>query len=133
MNKILIGIKAFTGGTLTFFIYILGGYDIALECLFLAMVIDYLTGISQAFYNKNIDSKVGFKGLIKKFGIILLVCLSVLIDRIMGTNGIIRSFVIYYSFANEGISITENFGKMNILVPEIIKEKLKQLKESGDK
>ena len=128
MNKILVGIKAGGSSILTFLIYILGGYDVALECLLLAMVFDYISGISQALYNKNADSKVGFKGMLKKFGIIILVCLSVLIDRVIGSSGIIRTFVIYYCVANEGLSITENLGKMNILVPEIIKEKLNQLK-----
>ena len=37
MNKILIGIKAIGGSVLTFFVYVLGGYDIALELLLLAM------------------------------------------------------------------------------------------------
>lgn len=133
MNKILIGIKALGGSILTGLIYILGGYDIALECLIFAMVLDYISGLSQAFYNKNVDSKIGFKGIVKKLGILILVCLSVLIDRLIGTNGIIRTFIVYYCVANEGISITENLGKMDILVPEIIKEKLNQLKESGGK
>lgn len=128
MNKILIGIKAIGGSILTFFVYILGGYDIALECLLIAMAIDYLSGISQAFYNSNVNSKVGFKGFLKKFGIILLICLSVILDKIAGSTGLIRTWAIYYCVATEGISITENLGKMNILVPEFIKDKLEQLK-----
>lgn len=128
MNKILIEIKAIGSSFLTFLVYILGGYDIALECLLLAMAIDYLSGVSQAFYNSNVNSKVGFKGFLKKFGVILLICLSVIIDKIMGSTGLIRTWAIYYCVATEGISITENLGKMNILVPEFIKDKLEQLK-----
>ena len=128
MNKILIWIKAIGGSVLTFFVYMVGGYDIALECLLIAMGVDYLSGISQAFYNGNVNSKVGFKGFLKKFGIILLICLSVILDKIAGNSGLIRTWAIYYCVATEGISITENLGKMNILVPQIIKDKLEQLK-----
>ena len=53
---------------LTTFVYLVGGFDIALQSLLIVMVIDYLTGIASAIYNKNLSSKLGFKGILKKFG-----------------------------------------------------------------
>ena len=52
---------------LTTIVYLLGGVDIALQSLLIVIVIDYLTGIASAIYNKELSSKVGFKGIIKKF------------------------------------------------------------------
>ena len=53
---------------LTFFIYLLGGWDVALQSLLIVIVIDYLTGVASAIYNKELNSKTGLKGILKKFG-----------------------------------------------------------------
>ena len=52
---------------LTTFVYLLGGFDIALQSLLIVIVIDYISGVSSAIYNKKLSSKVGLKGIIKKF------------------------------------------------------------------
>lgn len=117
---------------LTTFIYLLGGFDIALQSLLIVIVIDYLTGISSAIYNKELSSKVGFKGIIKKFNYLLIVALSVIIDNIMGHSGLIRTLVIYFFVSNDGISIIENMAKMNVKLPEKLIEVLKQINNKGD-
>ena len=50
---------------LTTFIYLVGGFDIALQSLLIVMVIDYLTGIASAIYNKELSSKIGLNGFFK--------------------------------------------------------------------
>ena len=125
MNTIKI-ILAFISSS---FIYLLGGIDIALECLLIAIVIDYLTGIFKAYKFKKLSSNTGLFGIIKKIGMLLLVMLAVLIDRMLGDSGAIRTLIIYYLVANEGLSIIENLSEIGILVPDFIKEKLEQLKE----
>lgn len=117
---------------LTTFIYLLGGFDIALQSLLIVIVIDYLTGISSAIYNKELSSKVGFKGIIKKFNYLLIVALSVIIDNIMGHSGLIRTLIIYFFVSNDGISIIENMAKMNVKLPEKLIEVLKQINNKGD-
>ena len=116
---------------LTFLIYLLGGFDIALKSLFIVIVIDYATGILSAIYNKQINSKVGFKGILKKFSYLLIIALSVIIDNILGQSGTIRTLVIYFFVANDGISILENVAEMNIPLPPKLLETLQQLK-TGD-
>ena len=117
---------------LTTFIYLLGGFDVALQSLLIVIVIDYLTGISSAIYNKELSSKVGLKGIIKKFSYLLIVALSVVIDNIMGHSGLIRTLVIYFFVSNDGISIIENMAKMNVKLPEKLIEVLKQINDKGD-
>ena len=114
---------------LTFLIYLLGGFDIALKSLLIVIVIDYATGILSAIYNKQINSKVGFRGILKKFSYLLIIALSVIIDNILGQSGTIRTLVIYFFVANDGISILENVAEMNIPLPPKLLETLEQLKE----
>ena len=117
---------------LTTFIYLLGGIDIALQSLLIVIVIDYLTGIASAIYNKELSSKMGFKGIIKKFSYLLVVALSVVIDNLLGQSGLIRSLVIYFFVANDGLSIIENMAKMNVKLPQRLIDALEQIKKKGE-
>ena len=117
---------------LTFFVYLLGGWDVALQSLIIVIVIDYLTGIASAIYNKQLSSKVGFKGIIKKFCYLLVVALSVVIDNLTGQSGIIRSLVIYFFVANDGLSVIENLAEMNIKLPKKLIDALEQIKKKGE-
>ena len=117
---------------LTTFVYLLGGIDIALQSLLIVIIIDYLTGIASAIYNKELSSKVGFKGIIKKFSYLLVVALSVVIDNLLGQSGLIRSLVIYFFVANDGLSIIENMSEMNIKLPQKLIDALEQIKKKGE-
>ena len=117
---------------LTFFIYILGGWDIALQSLIIVICIDYITGIASAIYNKNLSSKTGLRGILKKFCYLLVVALSVVIDKLLGNSGLIRSLVIYFFVANDGLSIVENMAEMNIKLPKKLIETLEQIKNKGE-
>lgn len=117
---------------LTTFVYLLGGVDIALQSLLIVIVIDYLTGIASAIYNKELSSKVGFKGIIKKFCYLLVVALSVVIDNLLGQSGLIRSLVIYFFVANDGLSIIENMAEMNVKLPQKLIDALEQIKKKGE-
>ena len=57
--------------------------------------------------------------------------LSVLIDRVTGESGAIRTLVIYYFVANEGLSIIENLGEAGVPIPAIIKDSLKALRKES--
>ena len=117
---------------LTTTVYLLGGFDIAIQSLLIVIVIDYLTGIASAIYNKKLSSKMGFKGIIKKFCYLLVVALSVVIDNLLGQSGLIRSLVIYFFVANDGLSIIENMAEMNIKLPQKLIDALEQIKKKGE-
>lgn len=114
-------------------IYLFGGFDVALSCLVIAIALDYVSGIIKAFYTKQLSSKIGFKGLLKKIGILILVMVAVLVDRVAGNSGAIRTLVIYYFVANEGLSIVENLAETNIPIPAVLKRALKAIKKEGTK
>lgn len=113
-------------------LYLLGGWDVALACLIVAIVLDYLSGVIKAYVTKELSSKIGFKGLLKKVGVLVIVMLSVLVDQITGSTGAIRTLVIYYFVANEGLSILENLAQAGVPIPNSIKNALKVLKDLGN-
>lgn len=115
----------------TIFIYLFGGIDVALTCLIVAIVLDYVSGMIKAYNKKQLSSKIGFSGILKKIGILILVMLSVLVDRVTGNTGAIRTLVIYYFVANEGLSVLENLGEFGIPIPNAIKKALKVLKDQS--
>lgn len=113
------------------FIYLFGGMDIALACLLIAIVIDYISGLIKAYETKQLSSKIGIKGILKKVGILCVVALSVLVDRITGETGAIRTLVIYYFVANEGLSIIENLAAAGVPIPAALKKALKALRKEN--
>lgn len=120
-----------TGTLLTSVMYFLGGFDMALQILITIIVLDYVTGVCDAIINKEINSKIGAKGIIKKVGYLIIVAVSVQLDRLVGDTGAIRNLVIYFFVANEGISILENWGSMGLPLPQKIMDVLEQLKNDN--
>lgn len=129
MNKIIEISVAFCGLIINSVSYFFGGIDNLLIILLIIMFIDYLTGICKAIINKKLNSIVGVKGIIKKFGYLLIVALAVLIDKIIGDTSAIRILVIYFFVANEGISILENWALMGLPFPNKLKQIFEQLKD----
>jgi len=127
-----IAINDIVSAILTTVIYLLGGLDIALKSLLIVIVIDYITGVASAIYNKKLSSNIGFKGIIKKFCYLLIVALSVVIDNLTGQSGVIRTLVIYFLVSNDGLSILENMAELNIKLPSKLIDVLEQLKKKGE-
>ena len=126
MKEIFNTVMAFIG---TGLIYLLGGIDVAMTCLLIAIVLDYISGLIKAYECKVLSSKIGMRGILKKVGVLLVVMLSVLIDRVTGETGAIRTLVIYYFVANEGLSILENLGEAGLPIPKFLKDALKNLRK----
>ena len=129
-DKILSSIIAGLGACANYFF---GGLDMALKTLLLLMVLDYITGLICAGKDKALSSSTGFKGLCKKILILIIVGVSVSVDNATGTNGIVRSMVIFFYASMEGISILENATRAGVPVPEQLKEMLVQLKKGNKK
>ena len=117
---------------LTTIVYILGGWDVALMSMVIVVIIDYITGVASAFYNKKVSSRQGLKGIIKKFCYFLIVALAVVIDNLMGQSGVIRTLVIYFFVANDGISIIENMAEMDVKLPRKLIDALDDLKHKSE-
>lgn len=107
-----------------------------MDSLFLALIIfvciDYLTGILDAIYTKTLSSEIGFRGIVKKVIIFILVAVGNVIDvYIIRQGASVRTMVIFFYLANEGISILENVVKLDIPVPDKLYDILKKLDENS--
>ncbi len=118
----------------TWFTYVFGAWDTALAVLIGFMLIDYLSGIVASYTNNILNSKIGFKGILKKSLILLVLILGVLLDRLLNDGTwVFRTLICYFYIANEGLSIIENVGKCGVDFPPAIKNALIQLKEENNK
>lgn len=108
----------------------IGGFDGLLEALVIFIIADYVTGVFCAINEKKLSSAVGFKGILQKVLIFLLVTIANIIDaRIIGSEHLLRTAVIFFYLSNEGISILENSARLGLPIPKKLTEILEQLKE----
>ncbi len=135
-NGVLVALAAFGSWVAN----ALGGWDTAMILLVALMAADYITGVlvaavwhrSNKSANGGLDSKAGFKGLLKKGVILLLVWIGVLLDKALGA-AYVRTAVILFFVGNEGLSLLENLGLMGVPYPDFLRRMLEALKEDGDK
>lgn len=100
--------------------------------IMLVIGIDYITGICKSYYNKNLSSYCSVRGIAKKIGECCLITLVYILDIVMKSNGVLFTGFGYLIIANEGLSILENLGQMNVYVPKFIKNHLEDIKKEGE-
>jgi toxin secretion/phage lysis holin len=119
------------GGTIGgILISFLGGMDKLLVALLIFVILDYVTGLLKAIYNKKLSSEIGFKGIVKKVMIIIVVGVSVTLENNFGIPAI-REIVIMFFAINEAISLLENASQMGLPIPEKLKNVLLQLRDKN--
>lgn len=111
--------------------YFFGGFDFCFQALLVMFILDFITGICKAIYQKKLNSFLCTKGIIKKVGYLVIVALAVLLDRMIGDGTTIRCMIIYSFIVNEGISILENWGAMGLKLPKILKSSLEKLNQEN--
>lgn len=132
MDKIFNGISIITGLAGGLIASLFGAWDKILWALVVLMVLDYVMGVIKAIYKKELSSSVGFKGLLKKISILVIVALANVLQELMGGNIAIREIVIMFYIANEGISILENVAAVSTKMPQALKDILLQLRGDND-
>ena len=126
MNEIITNIKIFLSVIGGLIVSALGGCDMLLIVLTAFVAFDYVSGVLLAIKQGKLNSRVGFFGLVKKGLIFVVVIIAHLLDQLTGLNAI-RSITVLFYISNEGISILENLGKLDVKIPKKIKEVLEQL------
>lgn len=130
--KTLTSIKLIVSGVFGYLVYLLGGWDVFLKVLITLIVLDYITGVLVAIYNKKVSSEIGHKGIIKKVVVLIVVAMSYQITLILGNEIPLREIVVSFYIANEGISLLENAGNIGVPIPKKLLEVLEQW-DGGDK
>ena len=129
--NVIQALLAAVGGWLGYF---LGGCDGLLYALIAFVVIDYITGVMCAIYDKNLSSSVGFKGICKKVLIFLMVGIGHILDtKVIGTGSVLRTAFIFFYISDEGISLIENAAHLGLPIPEKLRDVLEQLHNRAEK
>ena len=132
-------VEAYVGGGVAFvgvlLQHFLGQWNNQIEILLIFMIIDYVTGLSAAYIMSNVylDSRKGFKGIIKKIVILCLVILAHQMDVLVGQDALVRNVVLLFFIGNEGLSILENASNCGLPVPKRLKDTLAQFTEAKNK
>lgn len=116
----------------TLLTWLFGGWELGLQILIVCMILDYIMGLMCGYKEKGLSSKVGFNGLKRKFTILIILILAVLLDRLIGQEWVFRTIVIYFYVGMEGLSILENAARLDVRIPGKLKDALIQLREKGD-
>jgi toxin secretion/phage lysis holin len=127
----LCSVAAVVGTTFT---YAFGVWPQSLTVLLVAMGVDYLTGIAAAMKEKKgLNSHIGSWGLTRKGLTLLIVLLAHQIDLLLHLDGVTMSGAIYFYLANELVSITENYGRIGLPLPDSLKQMIEVLKDKGNR
>ena len=128
-NTVQVALAA-VGGAVGWFI---GGLDGFLFALIAFVVSDYITGVLCAIEEKELSSKVGFKGIARKVLIFTLVGIGNILDTAVLKDGsAIRTAVIFFYLSNEGISILENAAHLGLPIPKTLKNMLEAINEEDE-
>lgn len=133
MTKLITWCKILFAEVGTILLYYIGGMDKLIYTLIAFVSVDYITGVISAVMHKELDSRVGYKGIFHKIIIFALVGIANLLDKnILNSQELLRTAVILYYIANEGVSIMENAGEIGIPIPQKLLDVLAQLKGEAE-
>lgn len=124
-------VKAILAAAATYLTYLVGEVDRMLGILVIVMILDYVSGVLAAWYGQRLDSKIGFRGIVKKTLMLVLVAVAHQVDALTGSTGITRTAVIWFLVANDGISITENAAECGVEIP-LLTRALQLIKDKAD-
>lgn len=115
-----------------FVTFAFGHWTEALTFLTTVIAIDIISGISASLREgRGLSSSIGSFGLAKKGLILLVILLAHRIDALLGTD-MAMGGAIYFYIVNELLSVIENFGRMGIPLPDVIKRGVAILREKGN-
>ncbi|MFC4103590.1 phage holin family protein [Paenibacillus xanthanilyticus] len=114
-----------------FLSYAFGGWSEALAFLLLVIGIDVITGVSASLKEgAGLSSAVMSAGLAKKGLTLVVILLAHRMDILLGTD-VVMVGAVYFYIANELISITENYGRLGLPLPDAVKRVIAVLKNKG--
>lgn len=114
---------------------------VPLIVLIVVMVIDYGTGMAQAYISHTLNSRIGVTGILKKIGYIIAVTVGIVADYLISSalvncginvtiNCCIGMIVTVWFIINELISILENLAEIGTPLPKFLVSIVKRLKNT---
>lgn len=136
MKNAICGVLGMIGGAIA---SAFGGWSAGLTTLLIVMAIDYISGLIVAgvFHRSPkseggaLESRAGWKGLVRKGMTLLIVLIGCRLDIMLGIM-YIRDALIIAFIINELLSITENAGLMGVPIPDTLKDAIELLKQKNE-
>lgn len=136
LKNIICAAAGIVGGCIT---SVFGGWNGAMATLLIFMGLDYIMGliaaavfhVSPKSESGRLESRAGWKGLVRKGVTLAIVLASYRLDMLLNTS-YIKDAVIIAFCVNELISIIENAGIMGVPVPTVILNAVDVLKNRSD-
>ena len=131
MSKLFNAVSVWGGAIGGIIAYFLGGWDVLLKTIVFLAVLDYITGLIKGIYLKQISSEVGYKGLLKKVFMFIVIAFDYEIQKFLNHAIALREIVITFYVCNEAISLLENVAEF-IPIPDKLKTVLIQLRDKEE-
>ena len=111
--------------------------------LAIVMLADYLTGLARAWVTKQLSSRIGVLGIVKKVSYLFVVGVAIVIDFVIqyaaGKAGLDFGSVYFFGLLvtiwlilNEYISILENLADIGVPLPAFLVKLVKRLKKTTE-
>lgn len=112
--------------------YLFGEINGLFTALLILTVLDYVSGVIKSIIKKNVSSEKGYKGILKKIGMFVVVALANIVDKVVFNNSLfLRHGILILFISNEGFSIIENLACIGVPIPKSIINVLEQVKKSS--
>ena len=130
IQKVIDWIAAAAGALLSF---LYGDVTPLMYALIAMVALDVITGIAKGVVECNLSSRACFKGLLRKFLILVLVAVAHVIDAyVTNTYPVLQSAVMMFFVANEAISITENAAALGLPIPKKLLQVLENMHKEAE-
>ena len=133
MEKLLNEVSLWAGLIGGFILWLLGGWDATLIALLVLAALDYLSGIIKSIFLKCLCSDIGYKGILKKVIMFIVVAAASAVQTVVGKDLPLQEMVIVFFIANEALSILENASQAGIPIPERFKAILLKMRSQSEK
>lgn len=110
-NKIIV-IGSLIGGFLS---PLIGGYDQTIKWLGVVILMNWLTGLTKAFYTKTVNADKVYKGMGRLIAMFGMVAVSVVVSQMIEKD--VRVYMVSAFILQQTLSVTEN-ASIFLPIPE---------------
>ena len=111
--------------------------------LCVVMLLDYITGMVAAWRSRELSSKKGSFGIIKKLCYLIAVCVGIIVDWViysgldsmgvsLGIRVLFGVIIAIWLIINELLSILENLRKIGVPLPAFLEKIVRRLKNTTE-
>lgn len=117
---------------------------IPLLVLLALVILDYVTGMTNAWIHRQLSSQKGIHGIVKKLGYFIAIIVAMSVDyliikfteyfniSIAPQVTIVAMLVTIWLILNEALSILENLDKIGTPIPSFLKKLIERLKQKTE-